>query len=248
MPDPENPWKTFFDQHAPFYMQEIFTKNTEAEIQFLVEELALPQGSHILDVGCGTGRHAVKLAQLGYRVTGVDISSGMLAEARKAAEHAGVEIESIQSDAKNMRLGSSADGAVCLCEGSFGLLGSPDEALTHERQILASIHDSLKPGSKLILTALNGLRKIRQATPEQVKSGEFDPLTLVETFEMEIEAIEGRTSLQVYERGFTPAELRLLLEVTGFDVHAMYGGTAGAWNREMVSLDEMEIMAIAVRK
>jgi ubiquinone/menaquinone biosynthesis C-methylase UbiE len=39
-------------------------------------------GLSILDVGCGTGRHAVRLAQSGAKVTGIDFSSGMLARAK----------------------------------------------------------------------------------------------------------------------------------------------------------------------
>jgi malonyl-CoA O-methyltransferase len=41
-----------------------------------------PRGLTILDVGCGTGRHAIPLASLGARVTGIDFSEGMLAKAR----------------------------------------------------------------------------------------------------------------------------------------------------------------------
>ena len=37
----------------------------------------------MLDVGCGTGRHAVRLAQQGARITGVDFSAGMLGKARQ---------------------------------------------------------------------------------------------------------------------------------------------------------------------
>jgi ubiquinone/menaquinone biosynthesis C-methylase UbiE len=39
-------------------------------------------GLSIVDVGCGTGRHAVRLAQMGAKVTGIDFSTGMLARAR----------------------------------------------------------------------------------------------------------------------------------------------------------------------
>ena len=56
-------------------MDNSFTKNTVAEVDFVLEELSLPPGSRILDVGCGTGRHAVELARRGYQITGVDISS-----------------------------------------------------------------------------------------------------------------------------------------------------------------------------
>ncbi len=86
----ETDWKAFFDAYAPQYMQESFTTDTVREVDFIVEELALPIGSRILDMGCGTGRHSVELARRGYRIVGVDLSAGMLAEARKAAEAATV--------------------------------------------------------------------------------------------------------------------------------------------------------------
>jgi SAM-dependent methyltransferase len=45
---------------------------------------ALPTPAKVLDAGCGTGRVAIRLAELGYRVVGVDVDSSMLAEARRA--------------------------------------------------------------------------------------------------------------------------------------------------------------------
>ncbi|UEC43101.1 MAG: hypothetical protein METHAR1v1_1080006 [Methanothrix sp.] len=53
----------FFDAHAPIYYDNVFTKNTLQEVDFLIEELALPPAGSILDVGCGTGRHSIELAQ-----------------------------------------------------------------------------------------------------------------------------------------------------------------------------------------
>ena len=44
------------------------------------------QGLSVLDVGCGTGRHAVRLAAQGAQVTGVDFSAGMLRKARQKPE------------------------------------------------------------------------------------------------------------------------------------------------------------------
>jgi cyclopropane fatty-acyl-phospholipid synthase-like methyltransferase len=74
-------WRAFFDGHAPFYMQNVFTRNTRAEVEFLVEELRLTTGDRVLDVGCGTGRHAVPLARRGCRMVGID-SRGMLRRRR----------------------------------------------------------------------------------------------------------------------------------------------------------------------
>ncbi len=172
----------------------------------------------------------------------------MLAEARKSAAEAGVDIHWIQMDAKEMHFEEGFDAAICLCEGAFGLIGTAEDILTHELSILKAIHRSLQPGAKLILNAPNGLSKIRSATTDQVQSGAFDPLTLTETFEVEIEAPDGPKRLAVHERGFVPSELRIMLDITGFRVDSIFGGTAGAWNRETVSLDEIEIMAIAIRE
>ena len=79
----------FFDGHAPRYMDEPWTAATVEEVDFLEQELRLASGACVLDVGCGTGCHAVELARRGYRVTGVDISSGMLAEAEPATRGSG---------------------------------------------------------------------------------------------------------------------------------------------------------------
>jgi SAM-dependent methyltransferase len=44
----------------------------------------VPPPALVLDAGCGTGRVAIRLADLGYRTVGVDVDSSMLAEARRA--------------------------------------------------------------------------------------------------------------------------------------------------------------------
>jgi len=54
----------------------------EPEVAMLLGDVA---GRSILDVGCGTGRHAHRLAEMGARVTGIDFSAGMLARARSKA-------------------------------------------------------------------------------------------------------------------------------------------------------------------
>ncbi len=66
-----NPWQAFFDHHAVVNLQNVFTRNTLAAVDFLLERLQLPAGSALLDLGCGVGRHSVELARRGDRVTGV---------------------------------------------------------------------------------------------------------------------------------------------------------------------------------
>ena len=63
-------WQSFFDDHAAHYMKNQYTSNNVAEVDLILEELSLPSGSLIPDIGCGTGRHAIELANRGYQGTG----------------------------------------------------------------------------------------------------------------------------------------------------------------------------------
>ena len=238
-------WQRFFDGHAPVYMDNVFTKNTMAEVDFIIEELQLEKGNSLLDVGCGTGRHSVELAKRGLNVTGIDLSSGMLDQARKVAVEANVEVELLQADATRFEVGKQYDAAICVCEGAFGLLGSDDDPAEHDLAILCNIHRALKPGGKFILTALNGFRHIRQYSNKDVAENRLDPHYMIERSEMEYDSSDGKKTVTVSERGFAPSELALMCRVAGFEIDYLGGGTAGNWGKRVLDLDEYEIMVIA---
>lgn len=240
-------WQQFFDGYAPVYMNECFVTNTIAEIDFVLEETGIAPGSRVLDIGCGTGRHSVELAKRGYRVTGVDLSSGMLAQAKITADEAGVEIEFVHSNAAEFASEAVFDAAICLCEGAFCLLGADDDPTDRDLAILRNVHGALKPGSTFILTALNGLRMARRHTQQDVDSGIFDPITMTDRNAIDYETPDGRRSFLSRERGYAPTELAFLARLAGFNVAHIYGGTAGNWGRRQLDLDEMEMMVIARR-
>jgi len=246
MPE-KSEWEIFFDHHAPQYMQNSFTANTAAEVEFLIEELNLPKGSLILDIGCGTGRHAVGLASRGYHVPGVDLSNRMLEEARRAAEKAGVKLELIHADATKFKSERLYDAAICICEGAFALLGAHDDPLEHDLAILKNINAALKPRAPLILGTLNAAEKIAKFTEDDIRAGKFNLLTLVETFTMECGGSEGQKSVTLHEKGYTAPELRLLLQLAGFEALNFYGGTAGDWGHRPLRRDDIEIMVVAGR-
>ena len=89
----------------------------EPEVAGMAGRLAargVEPGATVLDAGCGTGRYAVALARNGYRVTGVDQSGELLAEARAAVQVAGLPITLIEGDL--------ADLASCTQPGGYDAL------------------------------------------------------------------------------------------------------------------------------
>ncbi|MHC4817406.1 MAG: class I SAM-dependent methyltransferase, partial [Planctomycetota bacterium] len=67
------------------YLDLYYQRSQEAaqgEAEFAARALGLPEGTRVLDVACGAGRHARVLEKLGHRVVGIDLSRDLLAEAR----------------------------------------------------------------------------------------------------------------------------------------------------------------------
>ncbi|MBD3366961.1 MAG: methyltransferase domain-containing protein [Candidatus Eisenbacteria bacterium] len=241
-----NDWERFFDAHAASYMENVFTRATGAEVDFLIDELGLSEGDRVLDVGCGTGRHAVELAKRGVRVTGIDLSKGMLREAERAARTAGVELELIHGDATRDLPSGPFDAALSLCEGAFGLLGAGDDPIEHPLAILSGMADALDRDGRMVVTALNGLRTARAAGGE-IPLEAFDAGTMTETSDIVEKGPDGEVRVTTRERGFVPTELALLARCAGLRVDALWGGTAGSWGRRPLELDEMEIMLVATK-
>jgi ubiquinone/menaquinone biosynthesis C-methylase UbiE len=237
-----NTWKKFYDFNAPDYDKEIFTSNTAFEADFLIREMSLKPGMKVLDLGCGTGRHSVALAAKGLDMTGLDISTAQLAEARKKAAQADVKVRLIQADAANFVLDEQFDAAICICQGSFGLLSIEDDPLTHEADILRNLASVLKPGAPLLMTVRNVFELVRNYSDDDIASGKFDPYTLTRVVRLGEWYPGFDPEIEVKEKCFTPMELRILLEKSGFTVDLLCGGTAGSWDKHTLSLDEIEIM------
>jgi len=237
-------WHRFFEVAAERYDEEGFTQATDTEVAQLSTLLDLQPGQQVLDIGCGTGRHAVPLAALGLHVTGVDLSPAMLERASARADAAGVELDLIAADARDLpdHLGGF-DVALCLCEGAFCLVADGAEPLAHDRAVLASIHRSLRPGGWLVLTGLNAARLLT-AWQRGEPTGTVDLLTLTETSRYEL---DDGSVVELREHYHLPDGLRTLAESVGFEVEAVWAGGAGDWRLEPPSVDDFELMLVARR-
>lgn len=237
-------WRRFFQSFAHRYDEEGFTRATEDELVFLAELLDLGPSTRVLDVGCGTGRHAVPIAGLGAEVVGVDLSPAMLERAAARAAVAGVDVTWVESDARDLpdHLGAF-DAVLCLCEGAFGLVADGVAPLDHDQAVLASIRRVLRPGGRLVLNGLNAGRLLT-AWHRGEAAGEVDLMTLTETTDYPLD--EGGT-VQLREHYHLPDGLRTLATSVGLQVESIWAGGAGDWRREPPSVDDFELMLVARR-
>ncbi|WP_334144544.1 class I SAM-dependent methyltransferase, partial [Rhabdothermincola sp.] len=106
------------DHLGEAYLRYSFTKGSRQEVTFLVEQLGLRPGDRVLDVGCGPGRHAHLLGELGIAVHGVDISATFVDLARRDAPP-NVTFERL--DARALPFEGEFEAAISLCQGAFGL-------------------------------------------------------------------------------------------------------------------------------
>jgi 2-polyprenyl-3-methyl-5-hydroxy-6-metoxy-1,4-benzoquinol methylase len=245
-------YETLFANFGRTYDQEAFTQGTVGEVDFVERELGGDRGKRILDIACGTGRHAVELARRGYRVTGFDLSEGQLRRAREKAAEAGVAVEFQRRDATEPHFVHEFDAAIMFCEGAFPLMET--DAKNHA--ILRHACAALRPGGKLLLTTLSALFPLFHSVKDFLAAGgsstttdklTFDLMTFRERASLTFTDDVGRTeTIATNERYYTPPEMRWLLETAGFDRVEIFGARLGAFSREHpLTTEDFEMLVIA---
>lgn len=133
-------------------------QGAQAEASRMAGWLTLAPGASILDLCCGMGRHSLALAEEGYRVTGMDLSEVLLAEARRLDERG--QVEWVRGDMRRVPLQGPYDGVVNLFT-SFGYFETDEE----NGAVLREIGRLLAPGGRFLIDFLNARFVERHLVP-----------------------------------------------------------------------------------
>ncbi len=182
-----------------------------------------------LDIACGSGRHAVALAQKGFQVTANDLSETLLKEAQKLAEEKNVTITFTHFDMRKIPFESEFDLIVQLFT-SFGYFENDDE----DEVVLNNVARALKPKGWYVLDFLNE-RYVRKTLQPETRRN-LDGMEVLEQRiifgERVVKSItlteSGKThrfieSVRLYSR----QELTDMLKAVGLCVQEVFGNYDG---------------------
>jgi SAM-dependent methyltransferase len=150
-------WEELFNDDYLHAMERISDDQIAREVHFIEESLGVEEGGALLDLACGTGRHAVQLARRGYEVVGFDLSLAMLARAGEDAQEREAKLNFVQGDMRDMTFEEQFDGVYCW-NTSFGYFEEDKNA-----QVIDRVHRALKGGGLFLLDVVNRDFLVRQS-------------------------------------------------------------------------------------
>lgn len=218
---------------------------SDAETDLIWWLLSVEAGMTVLDLACGHGRIANRLAARGAVVTGLDVTPRFLEVARGDAARRGVEVEYVQGDMRSLPWTGRFDRVV----NWFTAFGYFDDA--DNRRVLTEVARALRPGGRLAIELNNYPAIMRSYLPSSVaeRDGDlmvdrhrFDPLTGRNVVDRTIirDGSVRQTHFEV--RMFTYPELRDWLLQAGFTSVSGYGEDG-----EPLTTDHRRLIAVADR-
>lgn len=247
-------YELLYENYAYKYDKECFVQGTIGECDFIEQEINRDKSLKVIDIGCGTGRHAIELTKRGYNVTGVDLSEDQIKRAKEKAQEAGVTIDFQTQDARDLSFDGEFDLAIMLCEGGFSLMETDEMNF----EILKNATKALKDKGKLIFTTLNGLFPLFHSVNEFYKSAQkegqsqckecsFDLMTFRDYNTIVFEDDLGnQKELKCNERYYVPSEITWLLKTLGYKTVDIFGAKLGAFSRDdKLTTEDFEMLVIA---
>ena len=207
-----------------------------ASEQFYIQQ-AREGGSRVLELGCGSGRLTIPVAQNGVDIMGADVSLPMLQSARAKAVTLGLKVPFVQADMRQFEFGARFSAILIPGNSLLHLVTSKDLW-----QCLASVRRHLAPGGKLVFDISKwDLARLAREPRERhlvlrVTHPQRGEITVQETAEYDAAEQTRRVvwylsapdepDFQIIEyrlRVIFPQELVLLLDYAGFHLEARYG-------------------------
>ncbi len=249
-PDAEAFYVPIGQFQGALYRRNAFAAHTRAEVDDLVARTGLRPGQHVVDVGCGDGRHLRELAARGVSGTGIDVAPALVEAARAAIEAersswpAGTDVRVHTGDARRLHTvdavgEATADVAWTLCQGAFGT--HPDS----DPQVLAGVASCVRPGGLVVVTAFHALFAVRHL----VEGDAFDPVRLLHHQVSDVRGPdERRASFDLWTAAYTVPGLLALVQGAGLDVETVAGAEPGRYGADEVRLDDPELLVVARRR
>lgn len=191
-------------------------------------------GKVLLDLGCGTGSISISLAQKGYSVTGIDISTEMLTQAEQKARELGVNINFFHQDIRELDLDFQVDIVISTFD-TFNYITEKQDLI----KVFQGANRSLKDKGILIFD-INTQYKLEKVLGENVFSYNteelvyiwesfFDRKTKVCQMDLTFFALESKTGKYIrfdethLERAYEEKEIKEMLINSGFEILGTYG-------------------------
>ncbi len=246
------------DQTPPFDFDELFDadylhfyepmlndERSDATVATLSELLELRPGMAVLDLACGHGRIANRLAAAGCQVTGLDASAVFVDRARADADTAGVTVDYVHGDMRDLPFAdASFDRIVCVFT-AFGYFD--DEG---NRAVLREAARVLRPGGMLYADQHHLLSMVRNWQEEfslrrdgdwMIDQHDFDAATGRTLNERTI-LRDGRSrTMHYFVRTLTGPEWRAWLREAGFSAAVLYGEGGSE-----LTMDSRRLIAVGV--
>jgi len=236
-----NAESSYIGRHAELYDLFYAEKPYNEEAKFVdacIQKFGEGGSKKLLELACGTGRHALEMEKLGYKVTATDYSADMLSQAKQKAVAAASAVDFRQQDMRALNIPEAPFDAVMCLFDSIGYVATNENIF----KVLQSVHQHLKPGGLFIFEFWHAPAMLKNFDPLRVrrwKLADREVLRISETILEDAQQL-AHVSYSVYEflpdqtyktlsetqtnRFFLLQEMKAFLAHSGFEALKAFNG------------------------